>query len=151
MPHLCQLAVLLLHREGDSVGGGCSGDRGLERVIAIRQGSGHLDRDLIEARESGRERGAEHRGIGGADLDADRACIVDLVPGHLNAGAATLVAQEAIEALKPLRGIPLGFDYWLGPTADGILREQGIKLVDGLSLIHISEPTRLGMISYAVF
>src|SRR5450759_206857 len=26
-----------------------------------------------------------------------------------------------------------------------------IKTVEGLSLIHISEPTRLGMISYAVF
>src|ERR1035441_8222666 len=51
--------------------------------------------------------------------------------GALDAGAAALVAQEAIEALKPLRGIPLAFDYWLGPTADGILREQGIKLVDG--------------------
>ena len=51
--------------------------------------------------------------------------------GALDAGAATLVAQEAIEALKPLHGIPLAFDYWLGPTTDGILREQGIKLVDG--------------------
>ncbi|MCX6628425.1 MAG: acetyl-CoA decarbonylase/synthase complex subunit alpha/beta [Candidatus Solibacter sp.] len=51
--------------------------------------------------------------------------------GALDAGAATLVAQEALEALKPLRGIPTAFDYWLGPTADGILREQGIKLVDG--------------------
>src|ERR1017187_8174213 len=51
--------------------------------------------------------------------------------GALDAGAATLVAQEAIEALKPLRGIPTAFDYWLGPTSDGILREQGIKLVDG--------------------
>src|ERR1019366_6128445 len=35
--------------------------------------------------------------------------------GALDAGAATLVAQEAIEALKPLRGIPTAFDYWLGP------------------------------------
>ena len=49
----------------------------------------------------------------------------------LDAGVATLVAHEAVEALKPLRGIPLAFDYWLGPTPDGILREQGIKLVDG--------------------
>jgi acetyl-CoA synthase len=49
----------------------------------------------------------------------------------LDAGAATLIAHEAVEALKPLRGIPLAFDYWLGPTPDSILREQGIKLVDG--------------------
>lgn len=49
----------------------------------------------------------------------------------LDAGAATLVAHEAVEAMKPLQGIPLAFDFWLGPTSDGILREQGIKLVDG--------------------
>ncbi len=49
----------------------------------------------------------------------------------LDAGAATLVAQEAIEALKPLRCVSLAQDFWLGPTPDSILREQGIKLVDG--------------------
>src|SRR5450756_1688783 len=32
-----------------------------------------------------------------------------------------------------------------------VLRDPVGELVDGLSLIHISEPTRLGMISYAVF
>ena len=51
--------------------------------------------------------------------------------GALDAGAATLVAHEAVEAMKPLVGIPLAFDFWLGPTSDSILREQGIKLVDG--------------------
>ena len=51
--------------------------------------------------------------------------------GALDAGAATLVAQEAIEVLKPLAGVPLAGGYWLGPTPDSILREQGIKLVDG--------------------
>ena len=47
--------------------------------------------------------------------------------GTLDAGAATLVAHEAVEAMKPV----LAFDFWLGPTPDSILREQGIKLVDG--------------------
>jgi acetyl-CoA synthase len=51
--------------------------------------------------------------------------------GTLDAGAATLVAHEAVEAMKPLRGVPLASDFWLGPTPDSILREQGIKLVDG--------------------
>jgi len=51
--------------------------------------------------------------------------------GALDAGAATLVAHEAVEAMKPLCGIPLTSDFWLGPTPDSILREQGIKLVDG--------------------
>jgi len=49
----------------------------------------------------------------------------------LDAGAAALVAHEAVESMKPLAGIPLAFDFWLGPTPDSILREQGIKLVDG--------------------
>jgi acetyl-CoA synthase len=51
--------------------------------------------------------------------------------GALDAGAATLVAHEAVEAMKPLCGASLAFDFWLGPTPDSILREQGIKLVDG--------------------
>jgi acetyl-CoA synthase len=49
----------------------------------------------------------------------------------LDAGAATLVAHEAVEALKPLNGQPLAFDFWLGPTNDPVLREQGVKLADG--------------------
>ncbi len=51
--------------------------------------------------------------------------------GALDAGAATLVAHETVEALKPLDGHDLASDFWLGPTPDSILREQGIKLVDG--------------------
>src|SRR5574340_507885 len=38
----------------------------------------------------------------------------------LDAGAATLVAHEAVEALKPLCGIALASDFWLGPTSDAI-------------------------------
>jgi acetyl-CoA synthase len=49
----------------------------------------------------------------------------------LDAGVATLVAHETVEALKPLNGVPLASGIWLGPTPDSILREQGIKLVDG--------------------
>jgi acetyl-CoA synthase len=49
----------------------------------------------------------------------------------LDAGLATLIAHEAVEALKPLLGTPLQGGIWLGPTSDAILREQGIKLVDG--------------------
>jgi acetyl-CoA synthase len=51
--------------------------------------------------------------------------------GALDAGVATLVAHETVESLKPLSGIPLVSSFWLGPTPDSILREQGIKLVDG--------------------
>ena len=48
----------------------------------------------------------------------------------LDAGIATLIAEEIIEALKYARGEkPEGI--WLGFTDDAILRTQGIKLVDG--------------------
>ncbi|MBE0479218.1 CO dehydrogenase/CO-methylating acetyl-CoA synthase complex subunit beta, partial [Candidatus Aerophobetes bacterium] len=48
----------------------------------------------------------------------------------LDAGIATLIAEEIIEALKYLTGDePKGI--WLGFTDDAILRTQGIKLVDG--------------------
>ena len=52
-------------------------------------------------------------------------------------GGASMPARPPWWRRKPLRpsnrcaGVPLGFGYWLGPTTDGILREQGIKLVDG--------------------
>ncbi|MBC7190680.1 CO dehydrogenase/CO-methylating acetyl-CoA synthase complex subunit beta [Candidatus Aerophobetes bacterium] len=48
----------------------------------------------------------------------------------LDAGIATLIAEEIIEALKYLTGDePKGI--WLGFTDDTTLRTQGIKLVDG--------------------
>ena len=48
----------------------------------------------------------------------------------LDAGVATLMAQEVIEALKYVDGSPPN-GIWLGFTDDAILRTQGIKLVDG--------------------
>ncbi len=48
----------------------------------------------------------------------------------LDAGVATLIAQEVIEALRYTNGGPPGGIY-LGFTDDSILRTQGIKLVDG--------------------
>ncbi len=50
----------------------------------------------------------------------------------LDAGAATLIAEETIESLKYAMGKTPGADgIWLGFTDDSILRLQGIKLVDG--------------------
>lgn len=52
--------------------------------------------------------------------------------GHtLDAGVATLIAEETIEALKCVTGPDPVDDIWLGYTNDAILRLQGIKLVDG--------------------
>ncbi len=48
----------------------------------------------------------------------------------LDAGVATLMAQEVIEALRYANGNPPNGIY-LGFTDDAILRTQGIKLVDG--------------------
>ena len=49
----------------------------------------------------------------------------------LDAGVATLIAEETIEALKLVTGPNPVEGIWLGYTDDGILRAQGIKLVDG--------------------
>src|SRR5450759_5888809 len=44
-------------------------------------------------------------------------------------------------------GIPSSHEYWhMGET-----KMRFLTVISRLSLIHISEPTRLGMISYAVF
>ncbi len=48
----------------------------------------------------------------------------------LDAGIATLIVEEIIEALKCIGGEE-SEDPWLGFTDDAILRTQGIKLVDG--------------------
>ncbi len=48
----------------------------------------------------------------------------------LDAGIATLIAEEVIEALRYAEGTPPNGIY-LGFTDDAILRTQGIKLVDG--------------------
>ena len=51
--------------------------------------------------------------------------------GHaLDAGAATLIAEEIIEVLKYVNGQEPE-EPWLGFTGDATLRLQGIKLVDG--------------------
>jgi len=51
--------------------------------------------------------------------------------GHaLDAGVATLIAEEIIEVLKYVNGLEPE-EPWLGFTDDSTLRTQGIKLVDG--------------------
>ena len=57
-----------------------------------------------------------------------------------------LCADDEPEAW--LRNDHLGIDLWIEL---GLPDERRIKKACTLSLIHISEPTRLGMISYAVF
>jgi len=49
----------------------------------------------------------------------------------LDAGVATLIAEETIEGIKCVDGNADANGIWLGPTTDAVLREQGIKLVDG--------------------
>ena len=65
----------------------------------------------------------------------------------LDAGMATLFAEEIIEVLKYSFGnaVTPTHDYWVGFTTDAILREQGIKLVDcrmpGFAAIVGAAPT----------
>lgn len=49
----------------------------------------------------------------------------------LDAGMATILAEEVIEVLKYVLDPKFVKEPWLGFTPDPILREQGIKLVDG--------------------
>ncbi len=49
----------------------------------------------------------------------------------LDSGVATLIAEEIIESLKCINGSQSHDDIWLGFSGDNILRQQGIKLVDG--------------------
>ena len=49
----------------------------------------------------------------------------------LDSGVATLLAEEIIEVLKYIDGSRPVNGIWLGYTGDNILRQQGIKLVDG--------------------
>ncbi|GJQ60587.1 MAG: CO dehydrogenase/CO-methylating acetyl-CoA synthase complex subunit beta [Candidatus Scalindua sp. AMX11] len=51
--------------------------------------------------------------------------------GALDAGIATLFAEEVIEACKYLIGPNPVEGIWLGAAADVILRERGIEFVDG--------------------
>jgi len=50
--------------------------------------------------------------------------------GALDAGIATLLAEELIEAMRYVNGYEPE-EPWLGFTSDSVLRLQGIKLVDG--------------------
>ena len=49
----------------------------------------------------------------------------------LDSGVATLIAEEIIESLKYVTGPNPKEGIWLGFTDDAVLRQQGIKLVDG--------------------
>jgi acetyl-CoA synthase len=51
--------------------------------------------------------------------------------GTLDAGVATLWAEEIIEAIKYLDGPPPVDDIWVGAATDVIIRERGIEFVDG--------------------
>ncbi len=85
--------------------------------------------------------GLEVRNLGDAETALERAkALLPPVPSEqlwlpylgsaLDAGVATLIAEEIIEALKYLNG-QTPEEPWLGFTDDSILRTQGIKLVDG--------------------
>ncbi len=51
--------------------------------------------------------------------------------GTLDAGIATLWAEEIIEAIKYIDGPPPVEGIWLGAATDVIIRERGIEFVDG--------------------
>src|SRR5450756_2666433 len=71
-----------------------------------------------------------------------------------------LIYLAVAKGYEPVLLLPIGFGCILAnlglgvnmaPAACSTVSDQNILTVLYLSLIHISEPTRLGMISYAVF
>src|SRR5659263_100903 len=61
------------------------------------------------------------------------------------AGAGSLLPIMVSRGVDLLKGVP---NLWSLLAVGGAVMAVGVVI---LSLIHISEPTRLGMISYAVF
>jgi acetyl-CoA synthase len=64
------------------------------------------------------------------DIPSDRLWLPYL-GDTLDSGVATLIGEEIIESLKYVIGPNPVEGIWLGFTGDNILRQQGIKLVDG--------------------
>src|SRR5450759_4846479 len=88
--------------------------------------------------------------IGGAGAYPRRCPHVDLVPGRAGPGPQVDVIDvgrgRALDAVGT-RGVGSPGGAVPGVHGAGVAAGPGVVL----SLIHISEPTRLGMISYAVF
>src|SRR5450756_2730050 len=74
-------------------------------------------------------------------LDARSGRVVNLLPDAVNESVGFTVRDGAGKPIRLESG-----------SADAIVSQAGNRrTIEYLSLIHISEPTRLGMISYAVF
>src|SRR5450756_1370288 len=104
-------------------------------------------------------------------MDQTDRAILDALRANARVSYADLGAQVALSASAAKRrvdrlvddGIIQGFTIQVDPALDGMGTEAYVELFCRgtvaphdlkrilLSLIHISEPTRLGMISYAVF
>lgn len=63
-------------------------------------------------------------------LPSDKVWLPYLGPA-LDAGMATLFAEEVIEFTKPAVGQSQAEGIWLGPADDVILRERGVEFTDG--------------------
>ena len=74
---------------------------------------------------------------------------VDIHESRYGPSAASNWLYRLITTTSPLiEKIPL---FWHGIFATGYTKTNQARALLNLSLIHISDPTRLGMISYAVF
>src|SRR5947209_6055754 len=82
-----RLWYLLLYRQYHAVRRRHAAYRGLNGIIAIRQRSGNLNGNLIEAGEAGGKRAAKHLCVGSSNLDRYRAAIILFAVGrNLNTG-----------------------------------------------------------------
>ena len=85
--------------------------------------------------------------------DEDFRVILDLGPA--TKGHALILPKEHADNLYELPDETASKVFVLAKKLAMKMKEKlncdGLNIVQNLSLIHISEPTRLGMISYAVF
>ena len=86
-------------------------------------------------------------------LDIEHESIIEIAT-IITDGNLNIIAEGPNLAISVNEELLEGMDEWntTHHTSSGLVdrvRNEGVSL--GLSLIHISEPTRLGMISYAVF
>src|SRR5450756_106314 len=100
----------------------------------------------------------------GAGFQVEKVYLADGGDGTIDVAAALGGRVEFVSTFDPVMRPIEAPVAWLGQTAViEMAKASGMTLISaeernpmltttwGLSLIHISEPTRLGMISYAVF
>src|SRR5450759_431731 len=124
----------------------------VDGVLQVAPGIDAEDQAVIDQGVSHREAFTAAHGAGEEKVPAPDSVVANSSFGSAVVDFECAVAETAAEEEPLVDGVGCG------PAQRGLGQERGmhavhpgVQLVQDLSLIHISEPTRLGMISYAVF